>query len=144
MPTPEFNEAHLQQIHITAAKDTALSAANMPVTLKKFDVPDSIELRELKYLNNPKGLTQHSPGFRTMKGSLDMDLEKSSTIIALIKTAYASRSPIFIHCIEDADAADGGKGFVYECVVGSFPKTLEAGALVSVSVELGINDFEAI
>ena len=71
-------------------------------------------------------------------------MEKDSTIIALIRTSYAARTPIFIHCIEDAAASAGSKGFVYECVIGSFPKVLEAGPIPSVSVELGINDFEAI
>ncbi|MBM7117638.1 hypothetical protein [Archangium primigenium] len=141
MSTPDFVEAHLDAIHITGTKAEALSDANKPATLKKFDVPDTTELRELKYLNNPQGLTQYSPGFRTMKGTLEMDLERDSPIIALLRQRYLERKPVFIHCIEDAEAATGAQGIGYEAVLGSFPATREAGALRSISVELGVNGF---
>ena len=144
MSTPEFIEAHLQSIHVLAVKTEALGEANKPKTLKKFDLPDSMELRELKYLNNGKGLTQFSPGFRTIKGTLELDVVKGSTVLATIKAAYVARTPIWVACIEDATAPTGSQGYRYECVVGSYPKTLEAGAIVSVSIEVGINDFEAI
>jgi hypothetical protein len=144
MSTPEVVEAHLDSIHFTATKTEALSDANKPKTLKKLDIPDTVELRELKYLNNTKGLTQYSPGFRTMKGTLEMDLVKASPIHALLREKYAARAPFFIHCIEDATAPVGSQGLVYECVLGSYPSTREAGALRSVSLEIGINDFAAI
>ena len=144
MSTPDVVEAHLDAIYITATKTEALSDANKPATLKKLDIPDTVELRELKYLNNAKGLTQYSPGFRTMKGTLEMDLVKSSAVLATLREKYAARQPVFIHCIEDATAPVGKQGFVYECVLGSNPSTREAGALRSVSIELGINDFAAI
>ena len=144
MPTPDVVEAHLDSIHITGTKAEALSDANKPATLTKFDIPDTIELRELKFLNNSKGLTQYSPGFRTMKGTLEMLLEHGSPIIALLKQKYAARQAFFIHCIEDETAAAGSQGTLYECVLGSFPATREAGTLRSVSLEIGINDFEPI
>ncbi|ATB41143.1 hypothetical protein CYFUS_006605 [Cystobacter fuscus] len=144
MPTPEVIEAHLYSIHILAAKTEALSDANKPKTLKKFDIPDSMELRELKYLNNTKGLVQYSPGFRTMKGTLELDVVKDSPILTTIKAAYLARKPIWVACIEHPDAAAGAQGVLYEGVIGSYPMTLEAGALVSVSIEFGINEFEPI
>ncbi|EPX62548.1 hypothetical protein D187_008736 [Cystobacter fuscus DSM 2262] len=144
MPTPEVIEAHLYSIHVLATKTEALSDANKPKTLKKFDIPDSMELRELKYLNNTKGLVQYSPGFRTMKGTLELDVVKDSPILTTIKTAYAARKPIWVVCVEDPDAATGAQGVRYEGVIGSYPLTLEAGTLVSVSIEFGINEFEPI
>ena len=141
---PDVVESHLESIHLTAAKDDELTDDNKPVTLTKFDVTDGTELRELKFLNDPKGLVRASPGLRTMKGTLEMLLEHDSPIITMLKQAYAAREPVYIHCIEDATAAAGSQGTGYEAVLGGFPLPREAGALRSLSIELHINDFWSV
>ena len=135
----EFQIAHLDDIHVTAASGTALSSANKLEALKSCSFTTSVEHVELKHLNSVDGWSNHEAVWSSATGTLAGEAKKDSETQQVLADALENRTPFYVHLITNAAATTGEKkGKRYHVSIESGEEPREAGALVTFSYSLKV------
>ncbi|WNG49203.1 hypothetical protein F0U60_37615 [Archangium minus] len=126
---------HKVPIHITAEPDEVLSDANKLEGGTTFSVTEADEFEEHKFLNSD-GYTENEPVWSTVTGSIAGTRKTGSATQAVMETARKTKTPFYIHVVENPTASSGSKGQRYCVFIESNEKNYEPGTTLKFNYPL--------
>lgn len=133
-----YTITHQVPIHVTATAEEVLAAANKVESATAFSVTDTTEFEELKHLNSD-GYSENVAVWSTLSGTISGTRKAGSATQAVMETARKSKTPFFIHVLENPTATAGSKGWRYEVLIESDEKAFEAGTALKFNYPLKFN-----
>lgn len=135
----QYRVAYLDSIHVTTSPSTALTDANQIEDLKTFTVTIANKTVEVQRI--AKVWSRWVPTGQSASGTLAGTCVKGSATQALLKAAVLNMSYIYVHCIDDADAASGDqKGTMYRLLLESSEEPHGAGEVITFSYPFKVDD----